>query len=478
MSPVYRRRRVLRPWDLPHGRRRSSLWRRLSAAQLLTGSFALLIVLGTIGLKVLPGLYTGPEQNWLDALFTITSAVCVTGLIVQDTATYFTVRGQAWILLFIQLGGLGILTFTTLLATLLGRRISLRSEEISAATSEYAPRVDVARLTREIVGFTFALEAIGAVALYFLWMPQMGWREAAWPALFHSVSAFCNAGFSTFTDSMVPFQRSPVTLLVIQLLIVAGGLGFFTMEEIWNLWRTRDPKRLSRLPLSVHSRLVLFVTVVLIAVGWFLMLAIEWDRSLANLPFWHKPVNALFLSVTPRTAGFNNINYMDVDDSAAFLTILLMGVGGSPGSTAGGLKTTTVALVVLLAWSKFRRQEITHLWNRSIPDETIWRAVGLVVAVFALMAVSIFVLTLTESREAVSSGDSFLVYAFECTSAFNTVGLSMGLTSKLSSIGRLMMIMLMFVGRVGPATAATALSLPSHRSAGDFRFAYEDVVVG
>jgi trk system potassium uptake protein TrkH len=470
--------------------RRRSLWRRLSAPQVFAGSFLLLIAVGTIGLKAIPGLYVGKPLGWVDALFTATSAVCVTGLIVVDTATVFSIYGQAWLLLLIQLGGLGIITFTTLLTGLLGQRLSLRSEGLSLSGGEIAPHIDVRRLTRDVVLFTLMFEVVGAMLLYGLWGPRLGWRDALWPAVFHSISAFCNAGFSTFSDSMVGFRQSPLTLLVIMGLIIAGGLGFLTMEEVW-LWSRYRPTRTSRRPLvgsgrgagparlSLHSRLVLTVTALAIVVPWLPMLLLEWDRTLGDLPAWHKPVNALFLSITPRTAGFNNVDYALADDGTNFLTIILMGIGGSPGSTAGGLKTTTIAVIGLLAWARLHRHEITSLWGRTIPEETIQRAVGLIVGVSALLIFCVFVLTVSEERlEGSGNGERFLQFVFECTSAFNTVGLSMGATAGLSNVGKLVMIILMFVGRVGPATAASALSLPAPTASGEFRYAYEDVLVG
>jgi trk system potassium uptake protein TrkH len=443
---------------------------------LFVGSFLLLIAAGTLGLELLPGLYTGERLGWLDALFTSTSAVCVTGLIVVDTATYFTPAGQAWILLLIQLGGLGIITFTSLIVAMLGRRLSLEHEAISASIADIAPHVDYRVLTRDVVLFTLAIEASGALALTLLWLPRLG-PSAAWHGAFHSVSAFCNAGFSTFTDNLIGFQRSPATLLVVGGLIVAGGIGFLTMEESYRWLRARWGRR--RFRVSLQSRLILLTTALLIAVGWGTFAALEWDRTLKGLPAADKLANGLFLSITPRTAGFNAIDYGRASDSANFQTILLMTVGGSPGSTAGGLKTTTAALLVLLAAARFRGRSTTDLWGRTIPEESIQRAVGLSIASFALVTACILVITTAESGGPGSAvRDSFLKYMFEAVSAFNTVGLSMGVTAGLTAASKWTLIVLMFVGRVGLTTAAAALVLARPGSGGEFRFAYEDVVVG
>jgi len=508
--------------------RRPQLWRGLRPVQLFAGSFLLLIGLGTLGLRFLPGLYVGAGLGWVDALFTATSAVCVTGLIVVDTATYFTPLGQAFLLVLIQLGGLGIITFTTLIIVGLGRRLSLRSETLMAGTAEIAPHIDSRRLTRHVVKFTLAFEAVGALALYLLWVPRLGWAGAAWNAVFHSISAFCNAGFSTFTDSLVSFDDAPITLIVVMLLIVLGGLGFLTMEELYlggRAWRRRTRAErhagdsvhaASRRPLetddgagqrgggrvrpvyalgavpvaaaaerqrprlSMHSRLVIATTAVLLLAGWVLFAAFEWRGALGHHGVVSRLVNAMFLSVTPRTAGFNTIDYATASDSTNFLTIIFMFIGGSPGSTAGGLKTTTFALIGLLAWSRLRGEREVSVGGRSVPPETIERAVGLCVVAFGLLTAAVLVLVAAERSGTPGAlpGSSFLTYMFEATSAFNTVGLSMGVTGDLSSADRLLTTLLMYIGRVGPLAFAASIALRGPGPAGRFRYAYEDVVVG
>lgn len=455
----------------------NTLWRRLSAAQLFTGSFLLLILLGTAGFLALPGLYAGEGLGWQDALFTATSAVCVTGLIVVDTATYFTPLGQGYVLLLIQLGGLGMITFTTLIILALGRRLSLRQEAISTGTAQVAPHVDPARLARDVVLFTLGIEAAGALLLYGLWVPRLGWGGAAWPAVFHSVSAFCNAGFSTFSDSLIGFQRAPFTLLVVMALIVVGGIGFLTLEELHLHRQARREKRIFRI--SVHSRIVLWTTGVLIAGGAVVFTLTEWRVTFSGMPVWAKALNGIFMSVTARTAGFNAIDYGQAAESSNFATILLMSIGGSPGSTAGGLKTTTIALIGLLAWSRFRGVDVPSVWGRSIPEETTQRAVGLFVFAFGLVTLAIFLLAVVEIPVAHSrAGGAFLAHMFEAVSAFNTVGLSMNTTTELSAPGRWTLIVLMYVGRVGPLTFAAAIALRRPYVGRGFRYAYEDVVVG
>ncbi len=439
---------------------------------MFVGSFLILILLGTLGLRFLPGLYTAEPLTWHDAAFTATSAVCVTGLTVVDTATRFTPVGQAFLLLLIQLGGLGMLTLSSIIITALGGRPSLRTESVTTAEARNIPHVSPKRLLLDILRFTLAFELAGALALLTIWAPAAGWREALWPAVFHSVSAFCNAGFSTYSDSLIGFQRSPASLLIIALLITCGGLGFVVMEELWRKFRRRKPGGARRL--SVHTRLVLLVSAILLGAGWALYLVFEWRESLRELPWIDKAVNALFMSATARTAGFNTIDHTQASDSANFLTILLMLVGGSPGSTAGGMKTTTFALIGLLAWSRLRSQDTVTFAGRSIPDDSIQRAVGLSVITGGIVVAGIFLLTSIGDILDVKS--NFLAQSFEVVSAFCTVGLSMGLTSELSVPSRWVLVALMFVGRTGPLSIAAALVV--RRRAARFRLAYEDVNVG
>lgn len=438
---------------------------------MFVGSFALLILLGTAGMQWIPGIYAGKSMSWLDALFTSTSAVCVTGLIVEDTAEFFTPMGQGFVLLLIQLGGLGMLTFASLIIMALGQRLSLRAQASSIVSPESALHLKGRNITRDIVRFTFLFEAIGAVALYALWVPKFGWKAAAWPAIFHSVSAFCNAGFSTFSDSLMSFQKSPASLLVIIVLIFAGGLGFLTHTELWHSLVSWRKKRAFRV--SLQSRVVIFVSLFLTVAATPLFAMFEWDNCLSELSVGNKIVNSFFMSVTPRTAGFNAIDYGKATDSANLLTIMLMTVGGSPGSTAGGLKTTTFALIGLLAWSRLRGSEVTNCGGRSVPEETTSRAVGLFVIAIGFSIAGVFLLSATET--AMTRG--LTEHMFEVSSAVNTVGLSMGMTGKLTVAGRWVIILMMFLGRVGLLTLAASLTVP-HSRAARFRYAYEDVVVG
>ncbi|WP_145087942.1 TrkH family potassium uptake protein [Anatilimnocola aggregata] len=467
-----RKRSSFGRWDIRKNRA-LQLWQRITPPQFFVASFALLILIGTLGLKLLPGLYTREPLSWIDALFTSTSAVCVTGLSTFDMATRCTWAGQAWILLLIQLGGLGMLTFASMIIVALGRRLSLRGEAMAVGGLEAAPHIDPRQLTFDVVRFTFLIEGVGALALYLLWIPKLGFAGALWPAIFHSVSSFCNAGFSVFSDSLMSYQQAPLVLLVHMALIIAGGLGFLTMEELALRYQAGKTRKIFRL--SLHSRIVLITSLALLVIGWIFFCIFEWNATLRELPIVHKLTNGLFMSVTSRTAGFNSINYGEATDSSNFLTIILMTIGGSPGSTAGGIKTTTFALIGLLALSRLKGEVVTTYWNRSIRNETTARAVGLFVISFGIVTAGIFILTVTETFR--NDEAHFLDCMFEAASAFGTVGLSTGITPQLSIVGRWTAIILMFLGRVGPLTLTAVFMVRQSRES-SFRYSYEDVVVG
>jgi trk system potassium uptake protein len=447
----------------------------LSPPQLFAGSFALMIVFGTLGLRFVPAFYVDAQPlGWIDALFTATSAVCVTGLIVVDTATHFTRLGQGFILFLIQIGGLGMITITSLIILQLGKRLSLRAESVVPHMPSSAPRVDSRRLTRDIVLFTLGLEAVGAVILFAAFVPHMPWGDAAWHAIFQSVSAFCNAGFSTFPDSLEGWAAHGLVTWPIMLLIVIGGIGFLTLEELDHLRRQRKSEQ--RFRLSLHSRVVLVSTLALLSIGWAVYMGLEWRGVLGDMSVWTRIENALFMSVTARTAGFNTVGYGDASDPTNFFTILLMSIGGSPGSTAGGLKTTTFFIIGLLAWSRFRGRTAVSAWSRSVPDETVQRAVGLFVVAFGTVTVAILAYTLIEANGADAA--PFLALMFEAVSAFNTVGLSLGVTDGLEPLSRLLTTLLMFVGRIGPLSFAALLALKAGGASARYTFAREDVSVG
>lgn len=435
-------------------------------------SFLFLVVIGTAALK-LPAA-TPPDQpiNWVDALFTATSAVCVTGLIVRDTGSAFTLTGQAIIITLIQLGGLGIMTFGLLIAAGIRGKLSLAGRQLIEHTlAGQGARGELWALLRLVVGFTFLAELVGATALFVAFRPRMESPDALWAAVFHSISAFCNAGFSLWSDSLMAFQDSWWINLVFMVLIVLGGLGFLTLYE---MKRARGRFR----PLSLHAKLVLTVTAVLLIGGAVLFRLAETGAELAAATPGEQLLASLFQSVTARTAGFNTIDTAQLVPAALFAIILLMYVGGSPGSAAGGVKTTTLGVLALASWSRLRRRRHVNAFHRTIPPITVQNTLAIAMAGIAATLVGLLVLLLIEAPpthlEAEASG--FLDYLFETVSALNTVGLSTGVTPTLSPPARLWVTLMMFVGRLGPLTFAAGLIAARPRR--DWQYPTEEVVVG
>lgn len=462
-------------------------WQRLSAPALFLLSFLFLIAVGTAGLMLLPGLQAKEKLSFIDALFTMTSAVCVTGLAVADTATQFTRAGQAWILVFIQLGGIGALTLSTMIIGALGRRLSLRSEMLTLAPPRREDQPEVWQVARDIARFTLAVEAIGAVVLFGLWLPLFDVDDAAWHALFHAISAYCNAGFSTFSDNLVGFADRPLSLVVISVLVIVGGLGFLTFEELLRWWkasRTRRDGLRIRLSgsrrLSSHTWAVVVTTLALLLGGWLLFAFFEWSDSLGHLSTGDRVANAWFMSVTARTAGFNSIDYGAIGNDSATLTMLLMFVGGSPGSTAGGIKTSTLAVLVALGVSRVRGRSFVGLKDRAIPERTIEATVGIILLSMLVLVTSCFVLSAVESAgaAALETRTQFLPNVFEVVSALSTTGLSMNLTPRLADGAKLVLVMLMFIGRVGLLSFFAAVTLRRAQPPAFRRPAQEDVIVG
>lgn len=456
---------------LPNPRRRRAFAHWLSPARFLVLSFLSLVIIGTLGFRFLPDLYVGARLGWVDSLFMATSAVCVTGLVVVNPATYFTFYGQLWTICLIQLGGLGLLTLTSGVLLTVGRRLSLRHEELMRSSSDANPQIDYRLLVRRVLRYTLLIELSGAAVLYIAWVGDLGLGGAVWPAVFHSISAFCNAGFSVFADSMMGHRGDILGMSALMMLIVLGGLGFLTLTEIsrWTHGTSRHQRRL-----SLHTRIVLVATVVALVLGMLVFGFFEWHNTLEGLPLRERIVSAMFGSVTARTAGYAAVDYNLVTGPTAFATIILMFIGGAPGSTAGGIKVTTMAVLLMLALTRLRGVRSVSAFHRAIPDETLGRATGLLVIAATVLITAIFVLLAVDPQA--SSPEQSLRYMFEAVSAFGTVGLSMDLTPSLSTGARLVITALMFVGRVGLLSVAAALTLEPHNL--PFRYAREDVAVG
>jgi trk system potassium uptake protein TrkH len=441
--------------------------RGLSPPQLIALSFASAIAVGTLVLALPLAHVPGARIGWLEALFTATSAVCVTGLVVVSTGDDFNAVGQAVIMVLIQMGGLGVLTVGTLLAFVTGRRLQFR-ERLNLQTQLSAVQVGgVVRLVRRIAALVLAVELVGALALYPRLVAGEGWGAGAWQAIFHSVSAFNNAGFSLYDDSLARYVDDPLVNLVVLGLVVLGGLGFVVVVNLAARYR-----QARRAPLSLHTKLALSATAALVASGTLLVLSLEWTNTstLGALPVGVRPLAALFQAITPRTAGFNTLDYASMEQATLLVTMLLMFIGGNPGSTAGGIKTVTFVVLVGSAWSLSRGRGELQVFGRRLPVETAVRAGVITLTSFMIVATALTLLSITDP------GFGMLRLAFETFSAFGTVGLSMGITPDLSAPGKLIIIVLMFVGRLGPLTLGLALleAQPERR----LQYPAEDVVVG
>jgi trk system potassium uptake protein TrkH len=431
--------------------------RRLSPAQVLAVSFSALIVLGTCLLSLPVSSEAGQRLDLVDALFTATSAVCVTGLIVVDTPRAFSTFGEVVLLVLIQAGGLGYMTLSTSFGFLLGRRLSL-AERVTLQESLQTDSLEgIAHFALTVLKTTLVIELAGAAVLTAWWARTFDLGEAAHLAVFHAVSAFNNAGFSLFSDNLMAFRGDLVVNLVVGVLVFLGGIGFFVVREVW---QTRSVSRL-----SMHSRLVLSVTMMLIAAGTVGLLVLEWGnpRTLGPLGVGEKVLAASFQAVSPRTAGFNTIDVGGMTVPALFLLMALMFIGAGPGSTAGGVKVSTFGVTVLALWAMVRGSGAPVVFGRRIPAETVARAFFICLISFLVLNVVGAVLLVVERRE-------LLATLFETSSAFGTVGLSMGegapvsLAGHFSPVGKALLTAMMFMGRVGPLTLAIALAGRRERS--------------
>lgn len=448
----------------------------LHPAQVLALSFGLAIALGT-GLLTLPWASAGEPLGVVDALFTATSATCVTGLVVVDTGTHLSRFGQGVVLALIQLGGLGIMTYSSVFLLMAGGRLSFRGRAIVQETlgRRQGPHF-LGRLVRDVFFFALVIEAIGAALFAAVFARTMPLAQAAEHAVFHSISAFCNAGFSLYDTSFVGYRGDRLLNVTAMTLIVLGGLGFLVLEDLADAARAGRAGRPVRLML--HTKVVLGATGLLTATGAIAVWAFERGNALAGVPWGETALACLFQSVTARTAGFNTLDTASLTDTTLFFTILLMFVGASPGSCGGGIKTTTFAVVAALFRDRLLACKRVRLFRRALPDDVVARSVALLVASFAFVTALTLALSALEvgpvpHRE---QGSSFLGYFFEAVSAFGTVGLSTGVTGSLSPGGKLLVTLAMFVGRLGPLTMALALG--RKRSREEFQYAEEGLMVG
>ncbi len=419
------------------------------SVQLVAG-FALLIAVGS-GLLLLPFSTRAGSSDLLTALFTATSAVCVTGLVVVDTGTYWSPFGQAVIMALMQLGGLGFVVGVMTLRFLTRGRVSLRDRVIMQQTGTATRLGGQAGLIRRAVLLALAAEAVGALLLWLRFAPRYGAGYGLWLAVFHAVSAFTNGSFDLFGEyrSLAGFRADPVVLLTVAGLIITGGLSLVVVED---LRRTRGWRRL-----ALDSKLVLIGVGVLLLVGMVVVFVAERQNraSIAGLPLWEQLLNAFFHSTAARTAGFATWNFGESDDRTLFFLLGLMFVGSAPGSMAGGIKITTAAVLVAAVWSTLRGRTETTLLGRRVPLQQVLQALSVAFLALALIANVALAISLIEGGNLRAP---FLHLIFEITSAFGTVGLSTGVTPELSVPSKLLLALTMFVGRLGPVTVAVALA--------------------
>ena len=442
-------------------------------------SFLALIAVGTAVLVLPAALQPEKSMSFLDTLFLATSASCVTGLTTVNIADTFNGFGQAAILFLIQMGGLGIVTAGTLFVLLGGRRLSLKDEQTIGATFGRLRGARPAAVFGYACFFVFFIELSGMILLAALLHStapnQSGW-PTVWQAAFHAVSAFCNAGLSIYPEGMAQWRNYPALLAAMDVLVVAGGIGMLTLVNLryYRFWR-RDPRQ--RGHLTLQTKLAVLMALLLIFGGAFLTLALEWNQTLAHASWGQRFSWSFFHSVMSRTAGFSTVDVGQMQPSTLQMTLVLMFIGGAPGSMAGGIKTVTAAVLVLAAWAALRRREDIHLFGRRIPPSLTGIAVMILLLAGACLLLAVSLLMITENGLPASlTQHRWLAVIFEAVSAFGTVGLSAGITPLLTPLGKLIIILLMFIGRVGPLFLAVYLSRPA--SPWHFRYPKEPLSLG
>ncbi|WP_442891498.1 TrkH family potassium uptake protein [Dendrosporobacter sp. 1207_IL3150] len=429
-----------------------SSW-RLTPYQILALGFAGIILVGSLLLMTPAASATGETLDFIDALFTATSAVCVTGLVVVDTGTYFSQFGQLVIILLIQVGGLGIMTMATLMALLMRKKIQLRERLVMQEALNQLTVAGIVRLTKYVIQASLVIEFIGGTILAFKWYLDYG-LKGIYFGYWHAVSAFCNAGFDLFGEyrSLTGYVDDITINVTVGILIILGGIGFAVVADIW------ENRKFNAF--SLHTKVVLVTSMFLIVFGTIVIFVLEYNNSatMGDLSLKGKILASFFQSVSTRTAGYNTVNIPDLRVATLFFVIILMFIGASPASTGGGVKTTTFAVLTSAIWSLIRGKNDAELFQRRISQEIIYKSFSVVFIAAALVIFIAMMLSISENFP-------FMSILFEVVSAFGTVGLSTGITPSLTEVGKLWIILTMFAGRVGPVTLALALALKNKKQA-------------
>lgn len=445
--------------------------RLLTPSRIFLLSFAVVIFLGAL-LLYLPFSYAHRPLSFVDALFTSASAVCVTGLASVDIGKDLTFTGQIITLALLQVGGLGIITFSVILFGLMGRSISFKGREIAQSTFLHTPRRDFLVIVKWVFISTLIIESLGTLILFVRFLADYPLGRAFYLGLYHAVSAFNNCGYSLFSNNMMSYQGDWTINLTMMLLIILGGIGFIVQYEVFMKFRGKQKR------LSVHTRIVLLMTGILLLAGAALFYLFEMNHIIKGMPLNTQILVSLFQAVNPRTSGFNTVDLAQLTNATLLLIIILMFIGASPGSTGGGIKTTSFTLLLMLIWNRLRGNEQVNIFNRTMPAEILTRTLAIIFtsAFFVFVITSILLLWATETGlQPIDTRHHFVEYLFETVSAFGTVGLSMNVTPKLNDIQKLAIILMMFAGRVGPLTLA--FSWYNRRRKG-LTYAEESVMVG
>ena len=442
---------------------------KLSATQIIAIAFAMIIAVGTMLLALPISSRNGQSAGLLPSLFTATSATCVTGLVLFDTWTQWSSFGQAVILSMIEIGGLGFMSVASLVVFMLRRKVGLKQRMVMAQAMSLDDMASVIKLQKWVIFGSLSIQFVGAIVLFLRFFPQYGVQRAAWWGVFHAISAFCNAGFDVVGAvapgaNMMLFQQDPVVLITLMILVVVGGLGFLVWEETVRLHSFRK--------FSVYTKLVYITTAVLLVGGAVVICLVEWNNpaTLGSLSWSDKLVNGMFQSVTLRTAGFASIDQAQLTDAGKGVSMFLMLIGGSSGSTAGGLKTVTFLVLLLFVWNRARGRQTVCVFKRTIAGNKVMDAMTICgILIFLALAGGVFI--------SATSPVSLVDGLYESVSALATVGLTAGATDKLSVAAKILIIIYMYFGRVGVLTISLGF-LMGDRAEERFRYAYTNLLIG
>ena len=448
---------------------------KFNPASKIALGFLCIILIGTFLLCLPISSNQGTWMPFIDALFTSTSSVCVTGLIVVDTAVYFSLFGQIVIMLLIQIGGIGFITLTSLMFLIIGKKISYKNRITIQESLNQDSNQGVVKLVKNIIIMVLIIEACGFVCLAPTLIVNLGWAKGLFSALFLSISAFCNAGFdvlgteSTMFQNLAPFSQNVLVLLPIMMLIVIGGIGYLVIFDIGNRFK-KDKKKL-----SFHSKIVLITTAVLIFSGAILFAIFEWNNpnTIGEMSFFDKIVNSFFQSITPRTAGFSTFDQASLTPQSRIATNLLMFIGGSPASTAGGIKTTTFVILILCIFKNTNSKGDLVYFNKQISNNIIQKCFKIFTIAILLICSSVFFCCIIEPANISTSA-----VIFEVISAISTVGISLGITPMLSPLSKMLLILLMYIGRLGVFTITVAISNKNKPTNDEIEYPDSKIMVG